>query len=128
MAPSWAATSAGSRKIPAPIVVLTMPAASAKTPIDRTRDDSDAGRSVRFSGWASVTGGQYFSFQLPVSSRQLPAGNWHMGTLERVYGHAHDEAFHPLDRAPSRDHGGGVDVRRDLRRRAVQSDPGRERQ
>jgi hypothetical protein len=32
--------SAGSRKIPAPIVTLTMLAASAKVPIERSRDDS----------------------------------------------------------------------------------------
>jgi hypothetical protein len=33
--------SAGSRKIPAPMVVLTMPAASASVPIERRSDDSE---------------------------------------------------------------------------------------
>src|SRR5262245_14377695 len=55
MAPSWAATSAGNRKIPAPIVVLTMPAASANVPIDRTSDDSDDGWCGRRSSGVAVT-------------------------------------------------------------------------
>ena len=41
VAPSVAAMSAGSRKMPPPIVTLTMLAASAKVPMDRRRDDSD---------------------------------------------------------------------------------------
>ena len=41
MAPSCAAMSAGSLKIPAPIVVLTMPAARASVPIERRREDSE---------------------------------------------------------------------------------------
>ena len=41
VAPSGAAMSAGSRKIPPPIVTLTMLAASANVPIERTSEDSD---------------------------------------------------------------------------------------
>jgi len=45
--------SAGSRKMPAPIVRLTMLAARAKVPMERRRDDSDdeaRGWSVRVMG------------------------------------------------------------------------------
>ena len=53
VAPSVAAMSAGSRKMPAPIVRLTMLAARAKVPMERRRDDSDdeaRGWSVRVMG------------------------------------------------------------------------------
>ena len=41
VAPSVAAMSAGSRKMPPPIVTLTMLAASAKVPMERSSEDSD---------------------------------------------------------------------------------------
>jgi hypothetical protein len=40
--PSVAAMSAGSRKMPPPIVTLTMPAARLKVPMERSREDSVA--------------------------------------------------------------------------------------
>ena len=46
IAPSCAAMSAGSRKMPPPIVTLTMPAESASVPIDRTRAESEEGGIV----------------------------------------------------------------------------------
>ena len=56
--------SAGSRKMPPPMVMLTMLAARARGPIDRRRDDSgDVARAVkrgrwRVNGWARV---RYFT-------------------------------------------------------------------
>jgi hypothetical protein len=41
VAPSVAAMSAGKRKMPAPIVMLTMLAARATVPMERRREDSD---------------------------------------------------------------------------------------
>jgi hypothetical protein len=58
VAPSVAAMSAGSRKMPPPIVTLTMLAARPKVPMERRRDDSDDKARVGSVNVTTASGAQ----------------------------------------------------------------------
>src|SRR5690349_4928993 len=77
--PSWAAMSAGSRKMPPPIVTLTMPAASANGPMLRTSEDSDIPRRD--------------------SSKGPAVGDWRSGHPERSRGMGDEVPQLMLERA-----------------------------